>query len=251
MIHLFIHLFLLFFGCLFLGFKAAQTPASPFGTVFAILFLMSVFLTSVIPLIRNFGKRRVSLLCLTLALYALVFETVALKTGIPYGVFQYTGLIGTILPGGASWTIPLGWIPLVLSAAQLSQRFPSPLSRLLVGIGIACVFDLCIDPVATAMGYWHWHTSYYLYYGVPLQNFLGWLISGALGLILIQVFFSKEKSNVFPSEIHRGTLLLLAFHVGATIAFEQWIATFFGLVGSALLIKGLHQRPQLKTPSSP
>lgn len=246
-----IRFLLLFLSCLFLGFKAAQTPTSPLGTIFAILFLISIFFTCFIPLMRTFGKRRASLLCLALALYALVFETMALKTGIPYGVFQYTGLIGTTLPGGASWTIPLGWIPLILSAAQLSQRFSSSLSRLLMGMGLACVFDLCIDPVATAMGYWHWHDSSYSYYGVPLQNFFGWLISGALGLILIQVFFSKEKSNVFPSEIHRGALLLLAFHVGATIAFEQWIATFFGLVGSALLIKGLHQRPELETAPSP
>jgi putative membrane protein len=230
-----IRITLLFLSCLFLGYNAATTPASSLGTAFAIMFLILIFLLTIIPLRKILGDKQSLLLFLCLSAFAIIFETIALKTGVPYGAFTYTGLIGTILPGGASWTIPLGWIPLVLSAYQLTQRVPRLFYRILGGTAFVCLFDLVIDPVATAMGYWHWQPASLSYYDVPLQNFAGWLISGALGLLIIYALIGRKRDIKLPPDLHQGTFLLMAFHVGATIAFNQWIATFFGIIVCALL----------------
>lgn len=39
---------------------------------------------------------------------------------------------------------------------------------------IAVVFDLFIDPVAVAAGYWVWFVEGTVYYGIPLLNYVGW-----------------------------------------------------------------------------
>jgi Carotenoid biosynthesis protein len=41
---------------------------------------------------------------------------------------------------------------------------------------LAVVFDLFIDPVAVAAGYWVWFKPGSIYYGIPLLNYVGWFV---------------------------------------------------------------------------
>ena len=41
---------------------------------------------------------------------------------------------------------------------------------------LAVVFDLFIDPVAVAAGYWVWFKPGRIYYGIPLLNYVGWFV---------------------------------------------------------------------------
>ena len=41
---------------------------------------------------------------------------------------------------------------------------------------VAVAFDLFIDPVAVAAGYWVWLKEANMYYGIPLLNFVGWFV---------------------------------------------------------------------------
>lgn len=53
---------------------------------------------------------------------------------------------------------------------------------------VAVAFDLFIDPVAVAAGYWVWLKEANIYYGIPLLNFVGWFVLMGLapfGWILI------------------------------------------------------------------
>jgi len=53
---------------------------------------------------------------------------------------------------------------------------------------VAVAFDLFIDPVAVAAGYWVWLKEANVYYGIPLLNFVGWFVLMGLapfGWILI------------------------------------------------------------------
>lgn len=53
---------------------------------------------------------------------------------------------------------------------------------------IAVAFDLFIDPVAVAAGYWVWLKEANTYYDIPLLNFVGWFVLMGLapfGWILI------------------------------------------------------------------
>lgn len=223
--------FLVIIG-LFLGQGVTYQVHPSFIAFFAILFLFIACSLSFWPLSKSTGLKKSSVLFLTLSLFAIGFETFALQTGIPYGSFHYTGLIGTSLPGGAAWTIPLGWVPLVLTSFSIGQKYPRPWN-FVIGLLILCLCDLLLDPVATALGYWQWQTATFSYYGVPLQNFFGWLISGGTGIAITTFFIHRKQNHSIPSTVHRGSLLLLSFHLGAAIRLGQ---IFPALTGCALVL---------------
>ena len=67
---------------------------------------------------------------------------------------------------------------------------------------VAVTFDLFIDPVAVAAGYWVWLKEANLYYGIPLLNFVGWFVLmglAPLGWILIarQRKWGRGKKALF------------------------------------------------------
>jgi putative membrane protein len=77
------------------------------------------------------------------------------------------------------------WVVMTAYAWQaVSRRFASAAMRAAVGGAWMMALDLLIDPVATnAMSYWRWLDPG-PYYGVPLSNFAGWFLAGALLLSL-------------------------------------------------------------------
>jgi putative membrane protein len=46
----------------------------------------------------------------------------------------------------------------------------------LLTAAFAMVFDLFIDPLAVAAGYWIWFKPGSVYYGIPLLNYVGWFV---------------------------------------------------------------------------
>ena len=70
---------------------------------------------------------------------------------------------------------------------MLTQRVTIWQVPLLAAV-VAVAFDLFIDPVAVAAGYWVWLKEANIYYGIPLLNFVGWFVLMGLapfGWILI------------------------------------------------------------------
>ena len=70
---------------------------------------------------------------------------------------------------------------------MLTQRVNIWQAPLLAAV-VAVAFDLFIDPVAVAAGYWVWLKEANIYYGIPLLNFVGWFVLmglAPLGWILI------------------------------------------------------------------
>ena len=61
------------------------------------------------------------------------------------------------------------------SEDMLTQRASIWLVPLLAAV-VAVAFDLFIDPVAVAAGYWVWLKEANVYYGIPLLNFVGWFV---------------------------------------------------------------------------
>ena len=51
-----------------------------------------------------------------------MFESVAVATGVPYGRFSYSEVLGPPLFGLAPPTVLLAWTPLILGALALTRR---------------------------------------------------------------------------------------------------------------------------------
>lgn len=171
-------------------------------------------------------KRGVALLTL-LGVYALVLETVAVKTGIPYGRFSYGPKIGQLVFDAVPWTVPFSWTPLALWALTLSRGRILLAGALLVGV------DLCLDPGAVAQGFWSYAAGG-AYFAVPLSNFVGWLLSGSLG-----AWLGTRRGldwRTAPKEAMTSGLLSIAFWTSVCLNMGLWVP---GLLGATLLTMSL------------
>ncbi len=119
----------------------------------------------------------------TMAFAVLVFaipygsEFLGVLTGVPYGTYTYSGLVGPRLFGLVPIFIFIAWVHIgYLSIATTtlaygrSSLWLAPLDGLL-----ATAWDAMVDPLAVRAGFWAWQGSG-AFYGIPLTNFLGWFL---------------------------------------------------------------------------
>lgn len=179
----------------------------------------------------SLGVRDAVLLFVVLGILALVIETSAIITGFPYGHFGYSDLLGYRLFGYAPWTVFLAWTPLVLAAQAIASRFavggrPWAVRIVLVAVTLV-IFDLVLDPGAVKLGFWK-YASGGAYYGVPMSNFVGWLFSGAIAGIVLEIFTSLKKPLLpAPVQVISSTFFIIFFWMS--------IALFSGMIAPALI----------------
>ncbi len=171
------------------------------------------------------GLRRGVALLLGLGLYALVFESVAIATGVPYGRFSYSGLLGPPLFGLAPPTVLLAWTPLLLGALATTRTAWQ-------AVVVVVVADLVLDPAAVSLGFWSWEQPGW-YYGVPLVNFAGWVVSGGIAVLAL-----RRLPRPLPGLFARNLWLVLVFWTAVNAWSGQWGAVLVGLVVVAALARG-------------
>jgi len=130
---------------------------------------------------------------LTLAFFAITtvtswgFEEIGVATGLIYGPYHYTSALGPWL-GSVPILIPLAWFlmvyPTYILANLLADGWPvgtpgrrGDLLRLaLLSALLMTAWDVVLDPILSGptVGAWVWEQGG-PFYGVPLQNYLGWL----------------------------------------------------------------------------
>ena len=169
------------------------------------------------------GLRDAVLLFVVLGVLALVIETSAIITGFPYGHFGYSDLLGHRLFGYTPWTVFLAWTPLVLAgyaieARLISEQFrtvsfqlPIVVLRIVLLAFILVGFDLVLDPGAVKIGFWRYEGGG-VFYGVPVSNFVGWLFSGAIAGVVLEIFFWIKKPLLpAPAQMISSTFFIVSF----------------------------------------
>jgi putative membrane protein len=192
--------------------------------------------------VRWLGRRRGLLLIAALGIYALLFETIAIKTGLPYGSFGYSGLLGPKLFNAVPATVLIAWTPLVLGILALLQTIkPLWKQALLATLGLV-VIDLVLDPGAVHIGFWSWVTPG-IYYGVPLVNFIGWIISS--GIAVSAIVYAKQRLHWPPIPPMLGWNLLAIVFLWTTVTLFalQFIPAVLGLVICGLMYRQLMNNP--------
>jgi putative membrane protein len=178
-------------GALLLTASAAELlPAilafNPYLILFGTLVMRLPLIAGVAPLI----DRRAALALLALTLYTYGIEFVGVVTGLPYGDFEYLIELGPMLGGVVPAGLPVFFFPLVVNAYLLvlllgpSGRLP----RVLTTAATVVTLDLVLDPGAVSLGFWA-YTGGGSYYGVPAQNFLGWILSSVVAVGLLEAGF--------------------------------------------------------------
>ena len=209
---------------------ATRAPLSPdlwgVSTLAIVLFSLPV----VLGVLRWLGPRRGAALLVGLGLYALVFESVAIATGVPYGRFGYTGVLGPRLLGLAPPTVLLAWTPLVLGALAVTRRAWA-------AVALLVALDLVLDPAAVHLGFWRWDTPG-RYYGVPVVNFLGWVLSGGIAVLAL-----RRLPRPVPGLLARNLWLVVVFWTAVNAWSGLLVPALVGLVLVAVGAPAYGRRP--------
>lgn len=129
------------------------------------------------------GLPALTLLCLCFVI-SLLFESVGVATGLVYGPYHYTDLLGPKFLGLVPYIIPLAWFMMIYASFLIARSLTPKLKNqflhlaLIAAIGgvVMTSWDLMMDPLMVAGGHWVWVIKG-AYFGIPLQNFFGWWLT--------------------------------------------------------------------------
>jgi putative membrane protein len=164
-----------------------------------------------------------------LSVYAQCIESLSLVTGFPYGFFSYGSVLGPKFLGLAPYTVSLGWVPLVIAFFMLVRtKTNHPLQLVALTTVLLTAFDLVLDPAAVVMGFWSWPQGGW-WYGIPLSNYAGWMLSGVVGSLVLSGTMKEEKQSSWFA------LEAFALVLRSSLAFWIGVCFFAGLVGPVLV----------------
>ena len=183
------------------------------------------------------GWRDAAILLSALGLYALLIEASAILTGFPYGHFGYSDLLGFRIFGLVPWTVAFAWTPLILGAYGIAANlFADRIQRIFASTLIVTLFDVVLDPGAVLLGFWHYKEGGW-FYGVPMSNFAGWLVSGLFGSALIELLAAKLKP-LLPTPVQLASSAVFIVFLWAAIAFfgSLYLSAVIGFLTFAGLV---------------
>ncbi|MDH3527999.1 MAG: isopentenyl-diphosphate Delta-isomerase [Acidobacteriota bacterium] len=185
-----------------------------------------------IAAVRWLGRFHAAIVFLLLGVYALTIETTAVVTGFPYGHFYYSDELGFKIYGIVPWAVFFAWTPLLLAAYVCARTiFRSAALRVAAIAVLVTAFDMVLDPGAVKAGFWTFEESGE-YYGVPVSNFVGWILSGAVGALILELVFKIIRPLLpVPVQLMQSGFL--------TIFYWTFVAVFAGMFLPAAIGAGL------------
>jgi len=208
-----------------------------------------IALPSFAALWRYAGPRRAAVSLVALGLFGFAIETIGTVTGFPYGPFFYGDSLGPKLAGHVPYILPVSYLPLVIGAvaACVPARLPASAARTVLWVAASALLltllDGVLDPGAAALGFWVWPDGG-AYYGVPLTNYAGWVLSGLLACGLLVALGGWRGPP--PGGLLDSALLALAFWCGVAVFEALW---FPALLGAGLYAGLLVRRARMERAS--
>jgi putative membrane protein len=183
-------------------------------------------------------------------------EWLDLKTGIPFGQFTPGTNAGPEPFSALPWALPFVWAVAILNSRGVARLILRPWRKnhgygfWLIGVtaALTALFDLALEPFASRVNhFWFWVPVKFpmSWQGVPLANFLGWLVVTLLILAFATpMLINKQPQKRRPPDFHPlGVWLggILLFAVAAALN-RLWAATaadaVIGIVTAVFAIRG-------------
>ncbi|MFW5917286.1 MAG: bisanhydrobacterioruberin hydratase [Halorubrum sp.] len=160
---------------------------NPWFVLFGVLVMRSPLVVGVLPAV---DRRALGWIGVLIA-YTYAIELFGVATGWPYGSFEYTVSLGP-MAGGVPVALPVFFIPLVVNAyllclLLLGSRAANGWLRLATVIAAVVAMDVVLDPGAVALGFWSFGGG--AFYGVPLSNYAGWVLSATVAVVTLDRAF--------------------------------------------------------------
>lgn len=199
-----------------------------------------------IALFRYLGARWAALALVSLSLFAYAIETFGVVTGVPYGEFRYGEALGPKAFGILPYLLPVSYVPLVIGAVGAAAAGRGFAARAALATALLLLTDAVLDPGAVALGFWEYPGGGF-YHGVPLSNYLGWLLSGAVAATLL-LAAGRGWRSVPPPGVLDGLIFSAAFWCGVAVVSGLPVPAILGLV---LFVYLLYRRALLSGKGAP
>ncbi len=219
----------LFFGAAYFTVRFPDAPESSAASYAATI---AIALPSVVALFRYLGAGRAVRALLALSAFAYLIEGIGVATGLPYGTFYYGDALGPRAFGLAPYILPVSYVPLVIGAVAATGSRSTVLWTLKSAL-LLTLIDGILDPGAASLGFWVWPEGG-PYYGVPLSNYLGWLLSGALASLLL-LAAGRWGAPPLPGLLD-SAIVAVAFWTGVAVFSTLPVPALLGVVLFAYLL---------------
>ena len=191
---------------------------------YVVAFLVGYFATS----IPERGVKATLRFFVIASVVAFGAEYTSTHTGFPFGHYAYTGDTrgDELYLSNVPAFVPVSYAVMIYAGRSIATYLTRSKTALVVFGAIATMsVDLVVDPVAVRGSHWFLGNLFHYahhgpWFGVPLTNFAGWVLTAAVVLAIEEAFGRREA--VAPAR--RGVLLaagvvafnvILAFAIGA------------------------------------
>ena len=185
--------------------------------------------------------------------FGLLAEAVGTATGIPFGQYDYTGSLGGKLLG-VPLVIPMAWAMFAYPCLLVGQRLArTPLGATVVGAWALASWDLFLDPQMVEAGHWRFtdvQASLPGAPGIPLSNYLGWLLVAGIMLAVLQLLGRRDGDDRVPAALFLWTFGSSV--LANAVFFDRPAVAVIGGIGMGLVAVPYAlalRRPSLRSPS--
>lgn len=224
-----------FFITLFLHIVWPLTVGS-FQATLTTLAVLTLSSSSFSSALQNLGIKRALIALLTVTSMAFLIEKVGSTTGIPFGSYSYSE---TLNPQffGVPIAVMFAWFAMTWVMCVFVHDIKGSLVKKAMLVGLLLTgWDFCLDPQMTSKEYWIWNTtspSLPGIPGIPLTNYLGWFISGAvLAAVMLYLLGTHRVDRTLSKVVVLWTII-----GGFILHAIFWRDLYIGLWG--LLAMGL------------
>ena len=191
---------------------------------------------------RLLGWKRLCLFLFPSVTLSLGAELLGTGTGIPFGEYGYLSGLGYKIAGLVPFTIPLSWFYMGLCSYLLSRvilqyqrHWMIQFEALALGALLLTAWDFVLDPAMTraVVPFWVWFEPG-PFFGMPLQNFGSWMLTGALFMLVANLLWGKDQPLCNRQQL---TIPLVLY--GANFAFAMVMSMGSGIfppVGLGILL---------------
>lgn len=155
----------------------------------------------------RYGLKGIVAFAVICLLVSNAIENTGVATGFPFGPYHYTDALGPKLGyvplmigpaylgmGYLSWVLATVIVGDVKREADAAQTLVTPL----IGAFVMVLWDLSMDPMASTVAQWWIWEQGGGFFGVPLQNFLGWYLT-VFAFMLVFALYLRGRA---PEPVH-------------------------------------------------
>ena len=177
-------------------------------------------------------------------LLSLGAELIGTSTGLPFGPYSYTTLLGWRVAGLVPFPIPLSWFYMIYASLAILGRVLAPrddargrLAWAALGGLVLAAWDVSMDPAMSfATAHWIWHVQG-PFYGMPWLNWFGWWLTGS---VIAFTMLSIVRPRVIAARVSPSPLPLWLYAVNGIFPIAicarhgLWWAAGLGTIAMAI-----------------